>query len=532
MDNYKHANLRSMVMIPKTKKLFISYRSSDAAKVDKIARDLGLLRYDDATPRYTTWQDKYNLPPASPNWWDAIVDAIIDCDVFVFNMSKASLQSEVCQAELDYAHRRNLPVVPIVLEGEFFLDPKSWKYNITYWELVPEWLRDVQFLFYVGSEFYGRFQTAIELFENNWPRVINVPTPINPDSKSVHASNHALYDAACDYAERLAFADAEKHFSALVRRNDSDYADIAAEWLELLALYAELIEIDERRSARFIFKSKWEAYQALFPKDFLEGVFDPCGLGQGSISTNQKPAHTTPSPTIAQQPSSAPPQPIKSPAKHTNKSLMPAPFDWIEIPDKGYSIAKYPVTNTQFAVFKGDGGYHNSEWWLQSGWQEKVTNNWKSPRYWHDPKWNRITLPVIGVSWHEAFAFSRWLSRKMGERIELPTEEQWQYAAQGSDSRPYPWGTIWSSDRCNSSATSMSWGQTTVVNHYENVGDSPFGVVDMLGNVWEWCLELDKEKKPLRGGSWRSTELAIQKRTTRKPHLSFNLWGFRLVKYV
>lgn len=73
-------------MTVKTKKLFISYRSSDAHKVDKIARDLGLLQHADGTPRYTTWQDKLNLPPASPHWWDAIVDAIEGCDVFVFHM--------------------------------------------------------------------------------------------------------------------------------------------------------------------------------------------------------------------------------------------------------------------------------------------------------------------------------------------------------------------------------------------------------------------------------------------------------------
>ncbi|MCU0512398.1 MAG: toll/interleukin-1 receptor domain-containing protein, partial [Anaerolineae bacterium] len=66
--------------------------------VDKIARDLALLQYDDGTPLYTTWQDKHNLPPASPHWWDAIVDAIITCDMFVFNLSRASLQSDVCRA--------------------------------------------------------------------------------------------------------------------------------------------------------------------------------------------------------------------------------------------------------------------------------------------------------------------------------------------------------------------------------------------------------------------------------------------------
>ncbi|MBL8120944.1 MAG: toll/interleukin-1 receptor domain-containing protein, partial [Anaerolineae bacterium] len=100
-------------MTVKTKKLFISYRSSDAHKVDKIARDLGLLQHADGTPRYTTWQDKLNLPPASPHWWDAIVDAIEGCDVFVFHMSRESLQSAVCLAELDYAHNRNRPIIPV-----------------------------------------------------------------------------------------------------------------------------------------------------------------------------------------------------------------------------------------------------------------------------------------------------------------------------------------------------------------------------------------------------------------------------------
>ncbi|MCL4878131.1 MAG: SUMF1/EgtB/PvdO family nonheme iron enzyme [Anaerolineae bacterium] len=498
-------------MIPKTKKLFISYRSSDAAKVDKIARDLNLLKYDDGTSRYTTWQDKHNLPPASPNWWDAIVDAIIDCDVFVFNMSKASLQSEVCQAELDYAYKRNRPIIPVVLEDEFFLDPKSGKYNITYWDLVPDWLREVQFLF-VEADFYSSFQAAIDLFERNWPRDINVPRPINPDSKSVHGSNHALYDAACDYAERLAFEDARKHFNTLVRRSDKDYADIAAQWLELLGLYAELIEIDQRRSARFIFNRKWTAYQALFPKDFLDGIFDPKGFsgrngGQSTPVTTQS----------------------VSTAKPTSLTLMPAPFDWIEIPKKGYRIAKYPVTNAQFATFIEAGGYKQQKWWTQAGWEakakgwawnsskgtwEETGTAWTQPRYWTDSQWNGEEQPVGGVSWYEAVAFCLWLSDVTGENIMLPTEDQWQYAAQGDDDRDYPWGKKWDASRCNNNVYSKGIGKTTPVRQYEGKGDSAFGVVDMAGNVWEWCLTDYNNKtndinsyakyRVLRGGSWGS----------------------------
>lgn len=511
---------------PKTKKLFISYRSSDAVKVDKIAHDLTLLQYDDGTPRYTTWQDKHNLPPASPHWWGAIVDAIDDCDVFVFHMSCESLQSVVCLAELDYAYNRNRPIIPVVLEGEFLLDPKSGKYNITYWELVPDWLGERQFLFYTGTDFFGRFQQAIEMFERKWPRDIYAPRPLNPDNKSVHGSNHALYDAACDYAERLAFEDARKHFNALVRRNDKDYADVAAQWLELLGFYAELIEIDGRRSARFIFNTKWSAYQALFPKDFLDGIFDPKGF-HGSNGGTSTPVTTQVVSTAP--PAPAPPKLSPAPPKPTSLSLMPAPFAWIEIPGKGYSIAKYPMTNAQFAEFIEAGGYDEPKWWNSKGWQHRKIEKWRFPRYWSDKNWNRDEQPVVGVSWYEAEAFCNWLSAITQEQIRLPNQNEWEFAA-GYPSISYPWGDRWDCSKCCCSVSPCIQHRTVSVRNYEGLGDSAFGVVDMLGNVWEWCLETVDEKGVLRGCCWKSKEVNLNRRIQRPLKYGFNQWGFRLVR--
>jgi tetratricopeptide (TPR) repeat protein len=260
------------------RQLFIGYSSSDTFKVDKIARDLSLLKDASGAQLYSTWQDKHNLPPASPNWWDAIVDAIIASDVFVFNMSRASLESDVCRAELDYAHQRNRPIIPVVLEGEFILDPKSGKYNITYWNLVPDWLGERQFLFYIPTEFYGRFQEAMAVFERHPPRDIDAPRPLNPDNKGEHRSNHTRYAQAYAYAEKLAFVEARKYFSALVSRNDADYGEMAVQWLELLHRYEELVEIVNQNSPAVVFKKKWSAYTGLFPKDFIDGLFDPKDL--------------------------------------------------------------------------------------------------------------------------------------------------------------------------------------------------------------------------------------------------------------
>jgi tetratricopeptide (TPR) repeat protein len=281
------------------RQLFISYRSSDAVKVDKIARDLTLLTDTSGAQLYSTWQDKHNLPPASPHWWDAIVDAIIACDVFVFNMSRASLESDVCRAELDYAHQRNRPIIPVVLDGEFILDAKSGKYNITYWNLVPDWLAERQFLFYIPTEFYGRFQAALAVFDRTPPRDIDAPRPLNPDNKSEHRTNHARYAQACDYAAKLALVEARKYFAALVSRNDADYGDMAAEWLELLHRYEELIEIVNQNSPAVVFKKKWSAYTGLFPKEFIDGLFDPQNLQNRATGIVQTVAPVLPAPVPA-----------------------------------------------------------------------------------------------------------------------------------------------------------------------------------------------------------------------------------------
>jgi len=218
----------------------------------------------------------------------------------------------------------------------------------------------------------------------------------------------------------------------------------------------------------------------------------------------------------------------KGTSKPRSRDLLPQPFDWIEIPGKGYSIAKYPVTNAQFKLFIDAGGYTNRQWWTDVGWEARAKGwewqglelvetgkAWVQPRFWISWKYGKLNdpeQPVVGVSWHEAVAYCLWLSDRIGEQILLPTEDQWQYTAQGDDGRVFPWGNEWDCKKCNNSVEPCVSEQSTSIRQYEGKGDSPFGAVDMAGNVWEWCLtDYDKRtndiyvaanKRVLRGGAW------------------------------
>jgi len=136
-----------------------------------------------------------------------------------------------------------------------------------------------------------------------------------------------------------------------------------------------------------------------------------------------------------------------------------------------FYIGKYPVTNTQYAVF------------------QKI----KIPS-------GKENHPVIIVSWNDAVAFCEWLRKETGELFRLPTEAEWEKAARGTDGRIYPWGNEWDATRLNIYENGPK--TTTPVGAYSPQGDSPYGVADMAGNVSEWCADwYDEEEYQRRTGS-------------------------------
>jgi formylglycine-generating enzyme required for sulfatase activity len=217
------------------------------------------------------------------------------------------------------------------------------------------------------------------------------------------------------------------------------------------------------------------------------------------------------------------------------------------VPERNFAvlafvIARYPITNAQYARFIEDMGYDEPRGWTKTGWELRVSEDWKQPRYWHDPDWNAPNHPVVGVSWYEAVAFCQWLKAASGEPIVLPTEQQWQRAAQGDDGRLNPWGNTWDASRCNNNVDGKGLGKTTPVRQYEGKGDSPFGVTDMAGNVWEWCRtafmtgsqELEgTSSRVVRGGSWRGElpgSFRCDMRYWGPPTGRPNEWGFRIAR--
>ena len=224
-----------------------------------------------------------------------------------------------------------------------------------------------------------------------------------------------------------------------------------------------------------------------------------------------------------------------------------------EVTLAAYAVSRYPVTNAEFARFVEDGGYAAREHWTEAGWKRKEGEGWTLPRYWEEDDWNDPSQPVVGVSWYEAAAYCRWLAAKTGRPYRLPSEAEWEKAARFTDGRRYPWGNAWDPDRCNNKETGP--GRTTPVGQYTE-GDSPYGVGEMAGQVWEWCSSKyggtdaiprfgypytadDGREDPegedtriLRGGSWYNGagRCRCGFRLRKYPWGRDRDWGFRCVR--
>lgn len=142
-------------------------------------------------------------------------------------------------------------------------------------------------------------------------------------------------------------------------------------------------------------------------------------------------------------------------------------------------ISKTPITNAQYKAFVDATGYQKPQHW----------GNGRAPA-------GKEQHPVTYVSWEDAQAFCRWAG------VQLPGERQWEKAARGADGRTYPWGEAApDGNRCN---FAKGVGDTSTVGQYPQ-GASPYGVLDMAGNVDEWCEEVHEsgsDRRVIRGGSW------------------------------
>jgi len=153
---------------------------------------------------------------------------------------------------------------------------------------------------------------------------------------------------------------------------------------------------------------------------------------------------------------------------------------------RSFLIAKYPVTNSEYLRFVEDEA--SSE--LPTSWRFGIYPAWRSNH------------PVWTITPQAAEAYVAWLRRKTGRKFRLPREAEWEYAAGGPASLEYPWGMSFESFRANT----VEGGplQSTPVGIYPD-GASPFGVLDMAGNVEEYVAEL---YTPYPGGEFVADDLA------------------------
>jgi formylglycine-generating enzyme required for sulfatase activity len=161
------------------------------------------------------------------------------------------------------------------------------------------------------------------------------------------------------------------------------------------------------------------------------------------------------------------------------------------------------VTNAQWRVFVEAGGYGEHRWWSEIGWRMRKKEAWTQPKLWDDPRFNGTNQPVVGVSWYEANAFCRWLTAELGYEIRLPSEAEWEKAARGTDGRVYPWGNTWDAAKANTRESGI--GTTTPVGCFPD-GVSPYGALDMSGNLFEWTATPWMGNYDQRDGTARETE--------------------------
>ena len=201
--------------------------------------------------------------------------------------------------------------------------------------------------------------------------------------------------------------------------------------------------------------------------------------------------------------------------------LEETPQQQVELP--AFRISRGPASCAEFLAFV-------------------IATDHPTPPYWHgdEPPARLRDHPVTGISLNDARAYCRWLSTATSQEFRLPSEAEWEKAARADDGRTFPWGDEWEASLCNTAEGGA--GATTPIGSHPRDA-SPYGCVDMAGNVEEWTISkyrpypgsslapTRQDGVVVRGGSWNGDQAMARcaSRHVRSPGLASPMRGFRVV---
>ena len=495
-------------------RLFLSYARVDRQFVQNLAWRLG--RYHDV------WYD--DRLHAGTDWWQTILEKLDWCDCFVYVLSPESLESKYCLDEYAEAKRLDKWIVPVRLQPNIKLPDDLAR--VQYADFATRIFEDAL------ADLIGDLGVLERKLESKDAPKKTPPRPAPPPK---------ALDEVTTFRDAVAARQANDHETALrllntLQREAPDFLpeQVAAliadstRKLEAQARHKEYLRIYQQINLLAMddltLKDAWQMWRKL-RTDYPEIDHDPDGLAC-KLSTPHASTRLPFEPEMVFIP--AGPFLMGSPlSDRWRSSYEPVQFE-LNL-DYDYAIGKYPVTVGQYRAFIDAGGYREQRYWTQAGWQWRNMEGKTQPIYWTEKQWTGDdNLPVTGVSWYEAYAYTRWLAEATGRNYRLPTEAEWEKAARGglqipdgkggmkknpNPDRIWPWGDEEPTAKlCN---FNRNVGHTTPVGSYPD-GASPYGVLDMAGNVWEWCLskwarsfvypeDNDPEGDSLRvvrGGSW------------------------------
>lgn len=513
-------------------RLFISY-----ARVDKPY----CVQVADVLKIHEVWLDDRLY--AGQKWWQEIMRRLEWCEGFVYLLSEDSIQSQYCRREFDLAREKGKHIFPALIQPGLTL---------------PEELMDMQYADLsngLTAQGVTALLNAITLAERKTAQqpqyqtpayVLNTthPAPEPPEQpsdpmavigKAAEAMENGQFDAAVFMLRQAMEQGLRPRFinvEGLLREAEA-HLERQTQLREMEREYNYIAELVKRTRTRRLGMDAFLQFQRDYPTHDPQNIAAMIAAERAEKISENGAKHVYP----------------------VMRTTIPL-LEWCQIPagvlpitigKNGHTqhdtifvdtfyMSKYPVTNYQFQLFVDDpSGYANPRWWDFS----QFARSWRMEN--PEPLQSQFQgddRPRENVTWYEAMAFCNWLSEQVGMRITLPTRQQWQRAAKGDDNRIYPWGNEFDPGACNTRESRIR--QTTLVMRYAN-GVSAFGVYDMAGNVWEWCLNGNYEEcdittnnaRAVQGGSYISAHERAQTNFhfVLSPEYHYGSIGLRLVSH-